>query len=285
MGNRLYVIPGSHPSMSARLMLERKGIPYKRRDLIPVISKGVLKAARFPGITVPALKMNGSRVQGTREIARELDRVEPEPPLFPADAAKRVAVEEAERWGDEDLQALARRLLWNALKRDRSPLVSFSEGAKIGIPIELAIKTAAPLVALSVRFNEADDEHAKADLAALPGCLDKVDAWIADGVIGGEEPNVADYQIAPSIRLLMTLDDLRPAIEDRPAGKLAMRCSRLPGRTAGATRTPGSSRCARRLKATRAGAPAARPRAAPPARRPAAYRRAAPARGRARAAA
>jgi len=219
----LYVIPGSHPSMSARLMLERKGIPYKRRDLIPVISKGVLKAARFPGITVPALKMNGSRVQGTREIARELERVAPEPSLFPVDAAKRVAVEEAERWGDEILQPVARRLLWNALRRDRSPLLSFSVGAKLGIPIGLAMKTAAPIVAASARFNGADESHVKTDLVELPGHLDRIDQLIADGVIGGDQPNVADYQIAPSIRLLMSLDDLRPAIEARPAGQMAMR--------------------------------------------------------------
>ena len=29
----LYVIPGSHPAMVARRMLELKGIPYKRVDL------------------------------------------------------------------------------------------------------------------------------------------------------------------------------------------------------------------------------------------------------------
>jgi glutathione S-transferase len=59
---KLYVIPGSHPSRSAMLMLERKGIPYKRVDLMPVISKGILKAQRFPGITVPALKLDGEKV-------------------------------------------------------------------------------------------------------------------------------------------------------------------------------------------------------------------------------
>ena len=87
---KLYVIPGSHPSRSAMLMLERKGIPYKRVDLIPVVSKGVLKAQRFDGITVPALKLDGRRVQGSREIARELDHVQPEPPLLPADPEKRI---------------------------------------------------------------------------------------------------------------------------------------------------------------------------------------------------
>jgi glutathione S-transferase len=212
--------------MAARLMLERKGIPYKRRDLIPVMSKAALRAARFPGITVPALKLDGTRIQGTRAIARELDRFQPEPPLFPADAEKRVAVEEAEAWADDDetgLQGMARRILWNALRRDRAPLRSYSEGAKLGVPVGLAIKTAAPIVAASARINKADEDHVKADLAALPGALDRIDGLIKDKVIGGDDPNAADFQIAGSVRLLMTLQDLRPFIENRPAGKLAMR--------------------------------------------------------------
>ena len=49
MDARLYVIPASHPSIAARLMLEHKGIAYKRTDLLPVISKVVLRSARLPG--------------------------------------------------------------------------------------------------------------------------------------------------------------------------------------------------------------------------------------------
>ena len=169
MDARLYVIPGSHPSMAARLMLELKGIPYQRTDLMPVVSKAALKALRFPGVTVPALKIEGRRVQGSRAIAQELDRLQPQPPLFPADTEQRIAVEEAERFGDEDLQAPVRRMLWNALRRDKAPLRSYSEGARLGIPIGLAVKTAAPIVAASARFNEASDENVRADLAALPG--------------------------------------------------------------------------------------------------------------------
>ena len=46
---RLFVIPASHPSIAAQLMLEHKGIAYKRTDLLPVISKAVLRVARLPG--------------------------------------------------------------------------------------------------------------------------------------------------------------------------------------------------------------------------------------------
>jgi glutathione S-transferase len=219
----LYVIPASHPARTAAMMLDRKGIDYKRVDLMPVISKGALRALGFPGVTVPALKIDGERVQGSREIARALDRIKPEPPLFPADPDLLAEVEQAERWGDGVLQSVARRVLWNGMRRDRTPLRSYSTGARLGIPIGLAVKTAAPVVALSARFNEATDENVRDDLAALPGMLNRIDDWISVGVLGGDPPNAADLQIATSVRLLMTLDDLRPAIEQRPAGQLALR--------------------------------------------------------------
>ncbi len=231
MNARLFVIPASHPAISVELMLEHKGIAYKRTDLLPVISKGVLRAAGFPGVTVPALKIDGSKVQGSRQISRELERLRPEPPLFPADPEQRAAVEEAERFGDVELQHPVRQILWWGMKRDHSPLRSYSEGAKIGVPIGLAVKTAAPIVALSAHFNEADDEHARNGVAALPAMLQKVDDLIAAGTIGGERPNAADFQIATSIGLAMTLDDLRPAMENRPAGALARRIvPNYPGR-------------------------------------------------------
>jgi glutathione S-transferase len=220
---RLYVIPASHPSITTELMLEHKGIPYKRTDLLPVISKGVLRAVGFSGITVPALKIDGAKVQGSRPIAHELERLRPEPPLYPADPERRAAVEEAERFGDEELQHPIRQILWWGMKRDRAPLRSYSEGARIGLPIGLAVKTAAPIVALSAHFNEAGDENVKRDLAALPGLLDRVDELIAEGTIGGEQLNAADFQIAPSLGLALTIDDLKPAIEGRPAGELAKR--------------------------------------------------------------
>ena len=53
--------------------------------------------------------------------------------------------------------------------------------------------------------------------------LQRIDDWIAEGVLGGEQPNAADLQIATTVRLLMTLQDLRPAIAARPAGDLATR--------------------------------------------------------------
>jgi glutathione S-transferase len=110
MKARLFVVPASHPSRTAQMMLERKGIEYSRIDLVLVLSKPILRGLGFPRVTVPALRIDGAKVQGSRDIARELDRLVPEPPLFPADPEARAEVEEAEKWGDEVLQSAARRL-------------------------------------------------------------------------------------------------------------------------------------------------------------------------------
>lgn len=220
---KLYVIPGSHPSMMIRLILERKGIRYKRVDLMPMISKPLLRALRFPTHTIPALRLDGRRIQGSGEIARELDRLVPEPPLYPSEPKRRRKVEQAERWGEDELQPLARRIMWNAIRRDRASLGSFAEGARLGLPIGLAVRTAAPIIAAEIRMHGAQDESVRADLAALPGALARIDGWIAAGVLGGVEPSAADYQIATSLRLVMALDDLRDAIAAQPAGEMALR--------------------------------------------------------------
>lgn len=228
---RLFTIPGSHAAMAVQLMLEHKGIPYERTDLLPVVSWGVLKALRFPRTTVPAIKIGGRRIQGSREITRELERIEPQPPILPADPERRTAVEEAERFGDEDLQQWIREILLWSLREETAPLRSFLEGARIGLPHGLAVKMAGPFIAVDARARDATDANVRRDISMLPGMLTRIDDWIAEGVLGGEELTAADFQIAPSLRLAMSIDDLRPAIESRPAGELALRVvPHYPGR-------------------------------------------------------
>jgi glutathione S-transferase len=217
----LFGVPASHPSLAAELMLRHKGVDYRRIDLVTAAHRGLLRALGFPGKTVPALRLDGAKIQGTTDIAFALDALIPSPPLFPPDAERRREVEAAEAWGNEVLQPVPRRLMWNALKHDRSTLASYLEGARTGIPAPIAARTAAPIAAAARRFNRATDENARRDLAALPVLIDRVDELIDRGVIGGAERNAADFQIATSISLLLTMDDVRPMIEGRPAERLA----------------------------------------------------------------
>jgi glutathione S-transferase len=230
MAAKLYVLPASHPSTAAELMLKRKGVEYKRRDLIFLMHIPVVKARGFKGRTVPALIWeDGRKVQGTREISRFLDQERPDPPLFPADPEQRRKVEEAEQWGDEQLQDPVRRLIWIALGRDHSTSKDFLKGYKLGIPTSVAAATSGPIIWGEAKLNKASNETARADLQRLPGQLDHVDDLLRQGVIGGDEPNAADYQLAPSVRLLLAFDQLSPLMEDRPLASWARRVAPDPG--------------------------------------------------------
>lgn len=224
---KLYVIQGSHPGIAAMLMLERKGIDYRRIIVPPGFSRRLIKLLGFDGDRTPAMKIDGRKVQGSTVISRELDRLQPDPPLFPSDPDERSRVEKAERWGDDELQSIPRTITWWALKRDRAGMKSFLENApaaaRFGLPAGLAVKTAGPMINLGAKLNESNDDHVRAELARLPAALDQVDRWIEAGVLNGAELNAADYQIAPSIRLLMAFEDLEPAIAGRAAGELARR--------------------------------------------------------------
>jgi glutathione S-transferase len=217
----LFAVPASHPSLAAQLMLERKGIEYRRFDFVSGVHRLVVRGLGFPRMTVPAVRMDGARVQGTRNIALALDAVQPEPPLVPRDAEQRDAVMRAESWGDEVLQPAARRVIWASLKRERSTLARYLDGARLGIPAPIAARTAAPVVFLAAHLNRAGDEAIRRDLAALPAMVDRVDELLAAGTIGGPEPNLADFQIGTSVALLLTMEDIRPLIEGRLAARHA----------------------------------------------------------------
>ena len=81
-------------------MLDLKRIEYELAAVLPGTQRIHLRLAGFRGGTVPALKLDGRRLQGSRNIARALEQLRPDPPLFPADPAARARADEAERWGD-----------------------------------------------------------------------------------------------------------------------------------------------------------------------------------------
>src|ERR671916_2418480 len=105
----LYGMKHSHPVLASRMALERSGIPFEPHDLFPGLHGVVVRAKRFPAWTVPALEIDGRKVQGTLAITRELHRRAPEAGLFPIDPERRREVELAERFGHDELQPIPRR--------------------------------------------------------------------------------------------------------------------------------------------------------------------------------
>src|SRR4051794_14858154 len=221
---KLYVVHGSHPCAAVARALTLKGIDYKVVEYPPPLQVP-FQRLRFGARTVPSIKFDdGEKLSGSSAIMRRLEERAPDPPLFPADPSLRARVEEAERWGEAVFQPIARRLLWPAFARAPRAMAGYQEGQKNpALPVGILAAMAPVVTRIERRMNDADDQATRADLQALPDHLDRIDAWIAEGVLGGAAANAADLQIATTLRLMMTIADVRPLIEGRPAGELALR--------------------------------------------------------------
>ena len=235
---KLYAILGSHACQAGALMLEHKGIEYERVNLPAGLHPLGIRLLGFPGAppndrprgfvkaagrlgTVPALRADGDRVQGTRAIARYVEELRPDPPLFPGDPAERRRVEGAEAWGDDVLQMVARRAVLAAARR--GALVNDGNDGPLGPLLyrnPAVRRRATAVIARGFAASRAAEDRL---VVKARDALDHVDALIEAGVLGGERPNAADLMIAPSVGLLWYHPDLRRDIEGRPAGRLVDR--------------------------------------------------------------
>jgi len=239
---RVYVITGSHACRTATLMLEHKGIPYRLVRLATGVHPLLLRARGFAGHrtpirtidgathrplalldrlgTVPALRLGVERIQTNRAIARFLERLQPEPALFPAEPERRRAVEDAERWGDDVLQMAARRV---ALATPLRTMAGRGADGRLGPLLSRSRVMRELLSHTTPKPFRAGSGNLEALLTAIPPMLDRVDSYIGDGVLCGEELNVADFAIAPSLALLCYRPELSAEICRRPAGVLVDR--------------------------------------------------------------
>lgn len=219
---RLYGIPLSHPVFGVRGMLAFKRLPYRYVELLAGGHPPLLWALGFRGATVPAIRLpNGRRVQGSLTIAQALEHVAPAPSLYPSEPAARGAVSDAERWGEAILQPIPRRLIRWALRHHLRQRQWFAEVASPLPAPRVAGVLMTPIVPVFARLAGANHAQVRRDLDRLPGLLDEVDRLITRGVIGGDPINAADFQIAPSVRMLLAMTDIGGLVVDRPAATLA----------------------------------------------------------------
>jgi glutathione S-transferase len=220
---QLFIVHGSHPCVCAARALELKGLTYRTVELPPPLHAPIQRLV-FGRRTVPGLRLpDGERISGSRAILRRLEELRPEPPLYPSDPGARARADEAEQWGDDVLQPLVRRVLWWALTHTPSALPSYSNGSALPLPRRALLAFAPALSRAQRGLNKVSDDAVRQDLRRLPGHLDRVDAWIADGVLGGPDPGAADLQVASSLGLLATVEDLGGLFASRPARALAQR--------------------------------------------------------------
>lgn len=214
---KLHMFESSHPVRAAQAALAFKGLDYER-VLLP-IGEHMAEVERIYGEgrrTVPGMLVDGDPVHGTRAIFARLEDLQPEPTLYPPAVADRVR--EAEEWGEAVFQDQGRRIIWGALHFRPNAMATFAGGPLLDpAGTDFAI-TFVRRVWKSRSISAAEVAQLLAD---LPAALTRIDDYVEDGAMGGETPTAADLQIGATMRLLLTVGDLRPLIEGRPAEGVA----------------------------------------------------------------
>jgi glutathione S-transferase len=213
----LHLLPPSHPCATVEAALRLKGMVYERVELQAGVHPQEMQRIYGEGNgTVPGLLIDGEPVHGSNAILERLEEIAPDPALFPDDRAD--AIRAAARWGDEHLQDLGRRLPWGALHFRPEAMGTFGGAAPLDPPgTDFAMR----YVRASWKYHGITAVRLAEDLAGLPAKLDRIDAYVAEGILAGDAPNAADLQIGATLSVLLTVGDLRPLIEDRPAEQVA----------------------------------------------------------------
>jgi glutathione S-transferase len=219
---KLYVTPLSHPCMTVRAALGIKGVEYEEETVPSGGHRGhgdsVEQMFGEGHRTVPVLTIGGEAVHGSVGILERLEELVPDSPLYPEQLAQQVS--EAERWGDEVFQELARRLPFEALHFRPGAMGTFAGGAELDPEgTDFAMR----YVRAAWKVLDLSASRAISDLSELPAAVARIEAFADDGVVDGASPTAADLQLASSARLLLTIRDLDPVLEGSVAEKLGRR--------------------------------------------------------------
>lgn len=198
-------LPPSHPCMTVEAALKHKGLEFETVTLQPGVHNAEMEKIYGEGnTTVPGLVVDGEPVHGSVAILSRLEEISSDPSIYPEPIA--AEVREAEEWGDRELQDLGRRLTFGALHFRPESFGTF--GGMDGDLDPPGTDFAMKYIRQSWRYHGITAERLAADLAGLPEKVERIEAFAADGLIAGESPTAADFQIGATVRVLLTVADL-----------------------------------------------------------------------------
>lgn len=192
----LYQFELSQYSEKVRLILDYKGLPYRKIEVTPGI--GQVELFQLTGQRkVPVLKDGNQIVADSTEIAKYLDRKYPDRPLIPTDPKQRGLCLLIEEWADESIGVKSRKVLFGALSQDQNLRKSLLPTATPDIVRNLVEVVPTDLLKVlgfglgygadTVKSAETD---LKQDLEAL--CL-----LLSDSpYLVGDQPTLADLAVA-----------------------------------------------------------------------------------------
>ena len=115
----LYQFEMSQYAEKVRLILDYKGLPYKKVEVTPGV--GQLEVFKMSGQRqIPVLKDGAIVVADSTAIAFYLEKEYPEKPLIPTDPKQKGLCLLMEEWADESIGAKSRKVLYGALTQNQN---------------------------------------------------------------------------------------------------------------------------------------------------------------------
>lgn len=192
----LYQFELSHYCEKVRLILDYKGLPYRKVEVTPGI--GQLDLYRMSGQRlVPVLKDDSEVIADSTAIAEYLDKKYPDRPIIPSDPKQRGLCLMMEQWADESIGLNARKCLIGALGADQSLRQAFLPNSTpdplrnlLGMVPTQLFSVLNLGVGLTPDALKAAQESMKRDLASLCFLLMDQPYLVTD------HPTLADFAVA-----------------------------------------------------------------------------------------
>jgi len=184
----------SHFNEKVRWALDFKGIPHVRRSLVPGLH--VPRVLWLSGQkSVPVLELDGETIVDSTRIIATLERVKPDPPLYPRNQPERALA--LEDFFDEQLGPYVRRALFHELLPDAdycAALLSAGSGPAARTVYRAAFPVIRLLMKMDMKINAAGAAGARARVAAALGRLEA--ELGSNGYLAGDGFSVADLTAA-----------------------------------------------------------------------------------------
>lgn len=192
----LYQFELSHYCEKIRLILDYKGLPYRKVEVTPGV--GQLDLYRMSGQRqVPVLKDGATVIADSTAIALYLEQTYPDRPIIPTDPQQRALCLLLEEWADESIGPSARKVMLGTFSRDpafRSAILPSSAPGFLKSIVEAVPREALDVLSLGAGLGP---DVVQAARKAMQQNLESLSVLLANQpYLVGDRPTLADFAVA-----------------------------------------------------------------------------------------
>lgn len=192
----LYQFELSHYSEKVRLILDYKGLAYRKIEVTPGI--GQVEVFQLSGQRqVPVLKDGNEVIADSTAIAEYLDKTYPERPIIPEDPKLKGLCLLIEQWADESIGLNARKCMVGAISKDQAFRTAFLPNTTPGIlRTALGFVPGELLSVLSVGVGLGPDTLKSAQDAIRRDLTSLCFILMQQPYLVSDQPTLADFAVA-----------------------------------------------------------------------------------------